>query len=99
MKKLLKKDKILRKNFSKKKIFKIILSSISKNPIVKTSTIWNINYFISTFLSKVSYSRLKNCCFFTGKSLSLNLKLKVSRIFFLKTAKKLEFYGYRKLVW
>ena len=99
MKKLLKKDKILRKNFSKKKIFKIILSSISKNPKVKTSTIWNINYFISTFLSKVSYSRLKNCCFFTGKSLSLNLKLKVSRIFFLKTAKKLEFYGYRKLVW
>ena len=99
MKKLLKKDKILRKNFSKKKILKIILSSISKNPIVKTSTIWNINYFISTFLSKVSYSRLKNCCFFTGKSLSLNLKLKVSRIFFLKTAKKLEFYGYRKLVW
>jgi len=99
MKKLLKKDKILRKNFSKKKIFKIILLSISKNPIVKTSTIWNINYFISTFLSKVSYSRLKNCCFFTGKSLSLNLKLKVSRIFFLKTAKKLEFYGYRKLVW
>ena len=99
MKKLLKKDKILRKNLSNKKIFKRILLSLSKNPKIKTSTRWNITFSISTILSKFSSSRVKNCCFFTGKSLSLNLKLKVSRIFFLKTAKKLEFYGFRKLIW
>ena len=99
MQKSLKKDKLLRKNIFINQIYKLVLLSISKNSKVKTSLIWNINYTIFKKLSKISNSRIRNFCFFTGRSSSLNLKLKVSRIFFFKVVKKLEFYGYRQIIW
>ena len=99
MQKSLKKDKLLRKKICINQNFKFILLSISKNPKLKTSLIWNINYTISKKLYNISNSRIRNFCFFTGRSSSLNLKLKVSRIFFLKVVKKLEFYGYRQIIW
>lgn len=91
-----KKNRMLFKNTETNKY---IVKSISKNIHLKTSLVWNSNFFIFKNFYKDSITLLNNCCIFTGKSVSLNLKYKISRMCFLKFSRLNSIYGFKKLSW
>jgi len=85
--------------FKKTENNKFILKSISKNTHFKTTLVWNSNYFLFKNFYRDSITLLNNCCIFTGKSVSLNLKYKISRMCFLNFSRLNFIHGFKRLSW
>lgn len=99
MKKLIKQNKLIRQAFKKLEINRLVLKLFIKNNKFPTTIIWNSSNLLSNTIKKNSICLINNCCIFTGKSVSLNLKVKMSRIFFLKTSRLCYLYGIKKIYW
>lgn len=99
MKKLIKQNKLNRQVFKKLEVTRLILKLFIKNCKLPTSIVWNSSSFLSNIVKKNSICLINNCCIFTGKSVSLNLKIKISRVLFLKMSRLCYFYGIKKICW
>jgi len=99
MKKLINKNKLNRRLFQKTEILNYTLRSILKNKLIKTTIAWNVSHSLSKHFNKNSITLLNNCCIFTGKSVSLNIKFKISRMTFLKFSRLSYVHGLKKICW
>jgi len=99
MKKLLEKDKIVRKNNQNFEVQKFILKSINQNSIFFNLTCWKSNLKLSKLPIKSSKTRIVNRCIKTSNKKKFNKLTNFSRTVFFKLVKNKRINSIYKSSW
>ena len=99
MKKLLAKDKKVRKNVKNLETKKLILQTISSNLNLPNLLRFNAFSVLNKIFKKASKILISNRCINTINKKKFNNLTRFSRIVFLKLSRKKKFYGLGKISW
>ena len=99
MKKLVRKDNKKRINNSKFETKSKILKSLTKNHNLTNSSRWNASLILTDLPVKLNKTSLTNRCILTFRKSSFKQLYSVSRLVFLKLARKNKIYGLKKNIW
>jgi len=92
----IRKDKKRRNLYFKFENKCIILKSIAQNYLILKTIRWNSELKLNTFLSNSHKTRLVKRCILTGRKNKFNKNLNISRLVFLKLARKGFITGLKK---
>jgi len=99
MKKLLEKDKRIRKKIKKLEKKKFVLKMIQNNLTLPHLVRFNASYNLNKILNKISKPLISNRCLVTVNKRKFNKLTNFSRIFTLKLARNKKIYGLVKASW
>nr|YP_009121375.1 ribosomal protein S14 [Thecamonas trahens]AJF36650.1 ribosomal protein S14 [Thecamonas trahens] len=99
MKKLVKKDIKLRKNFKKNELKRLYLKSITLNQNVSNNQRFKAQLNLSDLPKNSSKHRIKNRCVVTGRPKSVFKQFKLSRITLKQYALNGDIPGLKKISW
>lgn len=97
MKKLVRKDNQKRKKVLKFEKFNKILKSLSKNYYLTKNLRWNASLQLTSFTRNKSV--ITNRCILTFRKSVFRQLYSVSRLAFLRLARKKKIYGLKKNIW
>lgn len=99
MKKLVKKDIKLRKNFKKNELKRLYLKSITLNQNISNNQRFKAQLSLSDLPKNSSKHRIKNRCVVTGRPKSVFKQFKLSRITLKQYALNGDIPGLKKISW
>lgn len=99
MKKLIKKDKNIRRIIRKYESTRTILKSITKNTNFANTIRWNAALMLNNLPKDSCKTRAVNRCLLTGRNAKLNKSYRFSRLAFLRLVRFGNISGFRKATW
>lgn len=99
MKKLVKKDIKLRKNFKKNELKRLYLKSITLNQNISNNLRFKAQLALSDLPKNSSKNRINNRCVVTGRPKSVFKQFKLSRISLKQLALNGDIPGVKKISW